>query len=78
MHNLFGISYTYIDSARFMANANLVSSLVGGIHKIKCKYVHDNKKCETCRIEHKNCECYLEYTKRIQMLRLQQELQEKV
>ena len=54
-----------------MANANLVSCLPGGIHKIKCKYVHDNKKCETCRVEYKNCECYLEYTKRIQMPRLQ-------
>ena len=30
--------------------------------KIKCKYGHDNKKCETCEIKYQNCECFLEYT----------------
>ena len=30
--------------------------------KIKCKYGHDDKKCETCRIKYKGCECCLEYT----------------
>ena len=34
-----------IDSARFMATSlsNLVSNLPEGIHKIKCKWRHDNK-----------------------------------
>ena len=47
-----------------MANSlsNLVNNLAGGIHKIKCKYRHDNKKCETGLIKYKNCECCLEYT----------------
>ena len=31
-------------------------------YKIKCKYEHDNKKCEKYGIKHKNCECFLEYT----------------
>ena len=31
------------------------------IHKIKCKYGYDDKKCETRRIKSKNCECHLEY-----------------
>ena len=48
------ISYIlqFIDSARFMASSlsNLVNNLSEGIHKIKCKYRHDDKKCETCRI----------------------------
>ena len=60
------ISYIlqFIDSSRFMACSlsNLVNNLSEGIHRIKCKYRHDDKKCGTCRIKHKNCECFLEYT----------------
>ena len=32
------------------------------IHRIKCKYRHDDKKCEICGIKYKYCECFLEYT----------------
>ena len=42
--------------------SNLVNNLTGGIHKIKCKYGHDNKNCKTCKIKYKDCEGYLEYT----------------
>ena len=42
--------------------SNLVNNLSEGIHKIKCKYGHDDKKCETCRIEYNYCHCFLEYT----------------
>ena len=31
-----------------------------GIHRIK--FGHDDKKCETCAIEYKYCDCFLEYT----------------
>ena len=50
------------DSARFIARSlsNLVDNLAEGIHKIKCKYGHDNKKYETCEIKYKDCECALE------------------
>ena len=45
------ISYRsqFIDSARFMKNSstNVVNNLSEGIHKIKCKYGHNDKKCET-------------------------------
>ena len=43
----------FIDSARFMASSlsNLVNNLSDGIHRIKCKYGHDDKKCKTCRIK---------------------------
>ena len=36
----------FIDSARFMASSlsNLVNNLSGGIHRIKCKYGHSDKK----------------------------------
>ena len=34
--------------------------LTKGIHKIKCKNGHDNKTCEACSTEYKDCECYLE------------------
>ena len=40
--------------------SNLVDYLAERIHKIKCKYEHDNK---TYGIKYKGCECYLEYTK---------------
>ena len=54
----------FIDSARFMASSlsNLIKNLSEGIHRIKCKYRHDDKKCETCRITYKYCDCFLEYT----------------
>ena len=42
--------------------SNLVNNLTGGIHRIKRKYGHDNKKCGLCRIKYKNCECFLEFT----------------
>ena len=59
------ISYIvqFIDSARFMASSlsNLVNNFFEKIHRIKCKYRHDDKKCETCRIKYKYCDCFLEY-----------------
>ena len=42
--------------------SNFVNNFIEGIHKIKCKYEHDNRKCDTCGIKCKNCECFLEYT----------------
>ena len=37
----------YNFNARFMASSlsNLVNNLSEGIHRIKCKYRHDDKKC---------------------------------
>ena len=59
----------FIDSARFLAKhitwkiiANLVNNLSQGTHKIKCKYGHDDKICETCGITYKICDHFLEYT----------------
>ena len=38
-------------SARFMENSlsNLVNNISEGIHRIKYKCGHDDKKCETCK-----------------------------
>ena len=54
----------FIDSAIFMGRSlpNLVNNLSKGIHRIKCKFGHDYKKYETCRIKYKYCDCFLEYT----------------
>ena len=45
------ILYTlqFVRAARFLASSlsNLVNNLSEGIHRIKCKYKHDDKKCET-------------------------------
>ena len=60
------ISYKlkFSEGPGFMASSppNLVDNLAEVIHKIKCKCGIDNKKCETCGIKYKDCECYLEYT----------------
>ena len=52
----------FIDIARFMAStlSNLVNNISHGIHKIKCKFVHDDKKCEICGNKCKYCESFLE------------------
>ena len=42
--------------------SNLVNNLSEGVHRIKCKFRHDDKKCETCGIKYKYCDCFLEYT----------------
>ena len=42
--------------------SNLVSNLSEGIHRIKCKFRHNDRKCETSGIKCKYCDCFLEYT----------------
>ena len=41
--------------------SNLVNNLSEGLHRIKCKLEYDDKKCETCAIKYKRCDCFLEY-----------------
>ena len=54
----------FINSARFMASSlsNLLINLSERIHKIKCKFGHNDQKCETCGVKYKYCDCFLEYT----------------
>ena len=40
--------------------SELVINLSEGIHKIKCKYRNDDKKCKTCVIKYKDCDRCLE------------------
>ena len=42
--------------------SNLVNNLSAGIHKIKCKYGHDDKKNQTCGIKYIYCDCFFKYT----------------
>ena len=42
--------------------SNLVHNLAKGIHNIKCKYGHDNEKCEECRIKYRDCEFCFKHT----------------
>ena len=53
----------FIDRARFMASflSNLLNILSEGIHRIKCKFGYSDKKCDTCGIKYKYCDCFLEY-----------------
>ena len=41
--------------------SNLVNNLTEGIHKIKCKCRHDDKKCETCGIKYRDYDYCLEH-----------------
>ena len=41
---------------------NLGNNFSNGIHRIKYKFEHHDKKCETCGIKYKYCDCFLEYT----------------
>ena len=41
--------------------SNLVNNPSEGIHQIKCKYRHHDKKCETCGITYEVCDCFPEY-----------------
>ena len=54
----------FIDSVRFMASSlsNLFDNLFEEVDRTKSKYGHDDKKCETCGIKYKYCDCFLEYT----------------
>ena len=57
------ISYKlkFNDSTRSMANSwsNFVDNLSEGLHTIKCKYGHNDKKCETCGISYGVCNCLI-------------------
>ena len=55
--------FQFIDSTRFITSSlsNLANILSEGIHKTKCKYRRDDKKCETCRTKYKYFNCFLEY-----------------
>ena len=54
----------FIDTAKLMASSlsYLVNNFSERIHKIKCKHGNNDKKCETCEIEYKYFDCFLEYT----------------
>ena len=52
----------FIDSAKFRETSlsNFVNNYAKGIHETKCKFVHNDKKCETCGIKCKYCELFLD------------------
>ena len=60
--NVFFISQ-FIDRTIFLTSSlsNLVNNLSVEIHRIRCKFGHDVKKCETCGIKYKYCVCFFEY-----------------
>ena len=59
------ISYIlqFIDTTRFMASSlsNLVNNISERVHRTKCKYGHDDKKCQMRGITGNYCDCFLEY-----------------
>ena len=42
---------------------NIFNNLAERIHKIKCKYGHNDKSSKMCRMKYKYCECFLEYAR---------------
>ena len=41
--------------------SKFVNNFSEGNYEIKCKYGHDDEKCETCRINYKYYNCLLKY-----------------
>ena len=41
---------------------NLVNNLSEWISRIRCKFAHHNKKCETCSTKYKYSDCFREFT----------------
>ena len=41
--------------------SDLVNTFSETVHRIKCKFGHDDKKCETCEIKYNYFECFREY-----------------
>ena len=39
---------------------NLVNNLSERIHRVKCEFGYDDKKCETYRAKYNYCDCFLE------------------
>ena len=62
--------FQFTDRARFIASSlsNVVKILAEKIHRIKFKYEHNDKKCETCEIKYNICDCCHEYANLIQMI----------
>ena len=54
----------FFDSANFIASllSSIANNLSEGMHRVKCKYRHDDKKCESSGIKHEHYDCFLEYT----------------
>ena len=54
----------FIDSTNSMASSlsNLANHLFEVIHRIKCKYRYEDKKCETCGTKYNYCDCIIQYT----------------
>ena len=55
---------------RFIASSlsSLANNLAEGICKNKSKYGHDEKKCETCGIKYKDCNCFFLDTQTLKMI----------
>ena len=71
------ILHIAIASIRFMASlSNIVNNISEGIHKIKGKYGHNNKKCETCRIQCKYCDWFLEFCNKKYQQKFDEKLKE--
>ena len=41
--------------------SKLANNLSEEIHRIKCNFGHNDKKCETCGIKYKYCDCFFVY-----------------
>ena len=50
LQKLFLTDYSLFIVQDLLLLSNLVEKFSEGIHKIKCKYRHDDKKCETSGI----------------------------
>ena len=63
LQNIYLVYTQFIDTTRFMASSlsNIVKKSSKGIHKIKCKYRHNDKNCKTCGFAYEVGDCFLDY-----------------
>ena len=59
-----------VDSARPITSSlsNLVNNLSIGVHEIKCKFAHNDKKCETRWFKYKYFDCCILNTLILKMI----------
>ena len=55
------VTFTVSIKKKSYSLSNFVNNFSEGIHRIKCKFGHHDKKCEIFGIEYKYCNWYLEY-----------------
>ena len=61
LQKIFVTYYNLLITQDLWQVCDLINNFSEGIHRIKCGFRHDHRKCETCAIKCKYCDYFLEY-----------------